>query len=528
MRASLPATLLGRLSDFVARQTGLHFPKERWCDLERGLRNAAQAFGIGDAAACAQWLLSAPPSKAQIETLASHLTIGETYFFRDQTMFALLQEHILPELIRRRRSTERQLRIWSAGCCTGEEPYSVAIMLHQLLADWQDWRVALLATDINPGFLHKAAQGVYGEWSFRTVPAQIRARYFQRVEAARFEILAQLRQSVTFALLNLATDLYPSHHNNTDAMDVIFCRNVLMYFTPEQAKRVVQNLYHSLADGGWLIVSPCEAAGALFAQFATVTFPGAILYQKNTHSSQSAKEHSLNLASVYPSPVELWQPLSRLSDAALAFPPGDGLASLHQEPWALHRTDQWPDPANSPLLPVSYPAKTVPSPAVQHSEAVALYEQGHYTEAEGRALRLLAHNPQDGEAVALLALIYANQRRLTEAQQWCERAIAADRLDAGSYYLRATIQEEQGQIEDAAKSLKQALYIDPTFVLAHFALGSLALRQRKFAQADKHFANTLALLGGYGREDLLPGSNRLTAGELRQIISPMAHAEKWP
>jgi chemotaxis protein methyltransferase CheR len=199
------------------------------------------------------------------------------------------------------------------------------------------------------------------------------------------------------------------------------------------------------------------------------------------------------------------------------------LPSAYQEPAAFNTAGQRPAATHATLLAVDSTAKIVPTRSAPYNEAMALYEQGHYAEAEGRALRLLAKNPQDGEAATLLARIYANQRRLTEAYGWCSRAIDVDRLDPGSYYLQATIQEEQGQIEEAAKSLKRALYVDPNFVLAHFALGSLAFRQRKFAEADKHFANTLALLATYRREELLSASNRLTAWELTQIISTMSH-----
>jgi len=111
---------------------GLHFPRARWPDLQRGLAGAAREFGFDDVTACTDWLLSAPLTKAQLEVLASHLTIGETYFFRDRQTLAALAEQILPDLIRARRGREQRLRIWSAACCSGEEPYTLAILLHQL------------------------------------------------------------------------------------------------------------------------------------------------------------------------------------------------------------------------------------------------------------------------------------------------------------------------------------------------------------------------------------------------------------
>lgn len=162
----VPDALWGCLSEFIAQNTGLHFPPERRSDLQRGFTAAAAEFGFADSARCADWLLSTPLTRPQLHTLASHLTVGETYFFRDRKTFDALAQHILPELLRRRRGREQRLRLWSAACSTGEEPYSLAILLQQLLPDWRDWHITILATDINPRSLQKAAAGVYGEWSF--------------------------------------------------------------------------------------------------------------------------------------------------------------------------------------------------------------------------------------------------------------------------------------------------------------------------------------------------------------------------
>ena len=245
-----------------------------------GVAAAASAFDMPDAEACAHWLLSAPLTHNQIEILASHLTVGETYFFREKRSFEVIEERVFPELLRARERTERRLRIWSAGCCTGEEPYSIAMLLDRLIPRPEEWNVTILATDINPEFLRKAAEGVYGEWSFRDTPAWLRERYFQRKRAGCFEIDERLRRRVTFSFLNLADDVYPSLTNNTNAMDVIFCRNVLMYFTAARARKVIENLYRSLVDGGWLIVSPTETSTSLFSGFTAVEFPGVVLYRK--------------------------------------------------------------------------------------------------------------------------------------------------------------------------------------------------------------------------------------------------------
>ena len=167
--------------------------------------------------------------------MASYLTIGETYFFRVEPDFNALENHILPELIHLRKDTGKYLRIWSAASSTGEEPYSLAILVRKLIPDIKDWNITILATDINTRSLAKAEKGIYGNWSFRNNPEWLKKIYFTPLLDERYQINRNIKDMVSFFYLNLARDTYPSLLNNTNGMDIIFCRNVLMYFTPELA-----------------------------------------------------------------------------------------------------------------------------------------------------------------------------------------------------------------------------------------------------------------------------------------------------
>ena len=161
------------------------------------------------------------------DRVISGLTVGETYFMRDSAQFAALRQDILPELIRRRQK-ERRLRIWSAGCASGEEPYSLAMVLSELIPDWERWSVLILGTDINKQSLARARQGLYKKWSFRQCDPGVSGRYFTPQEQ-RFQIKPDIARRVSFAYLNLAEDTYPSLITNTCAMDLILCRNVAIY-----------------------------------------------------------------------------------------------------------------------------------------------------------------------------------------------------------------------------------------------------------------------------------------------------------
>jgi len=476
MRRSLSPSLLSGLSDLVAACLGLHFPEERWADLERGVASAARELDHPDAEKFARWLLSAPLTRAHIEVLASHLTVGETYFFREKDSLDVLEQQIVPELLRSRPDGERHLRIWSAGCCTGEEPYSIAMLLDRLIADAKAWNVTILATDINPKFLRKAAEGVYGQWSFRSTPAWIRARYFKQRKDGRFELHPQIRSRVTFSYLNLADDAYPSLLNNTNAMDLIFCRNVLMYFTAERAKEVSRNLYRSLVDGGWLVVSPTETSNILFSSFSAVQFPGVMLYRKIAGAER-------------------------------------GLSSWgHQAP--VFDTQPDTQPFQAPLQP----AEPVLAEPLRFALSSRAQEQAGVAVASGIG-EGLAPKQEDGHALSANARRCANEGRLADAIEWCERAIATDKMNPAHHYLLATVRQEQGQTAAAAQSLMRTLYLDPDFVLAHFGLANMELSLGRRREAKRHFANALTILRAHAHDEILPESEGLTAGRLAEIIT---------
>jgi chemotaxis protein methyltransferase CheR len=438
---AIPDALLPRVSAAIAAHTGLHFPEERRNDLQRGLADAAAELGFEDARSCANWLLSGEPTKPQLDTLASHLTIGETYFFREPKAFAALATEILPALIQKRRGNEQRLRLWSTACSTGEEAYSLAILIQQVLPDWRHWQVSILATDINGRSLQKGMRGVYGEWSFRDTPPDFKERYFETTAEGRYSVKPEIRRNVRFAQINLAQDGFPSLATDTNAMDLVFCRNVLIYFEPSHATALIEKLRRSIVEDGWLVVSPSECSQTLFAGFSAVNFPGAVLYRKGSSERQPASFGEL------------------------------------------------PD---SPLPPINLTIPKLPRVVLKTEEFA------HLTRSR------------------------ANEGRLDEALDWSERWIVADKLDPVAHYLNAMVLQELGEREQARRSLQRALYLQPDFVLAHFALGNLAERR---LDSHRHFANALDLLRRMRAADLVPESDGLTAGRLSEIITTLTPAQ---
>ena len=443
----------------IATRLGLDFPDGRLADLERGLSEALRRSAYPAPEPYLAWLATAPDEHADLRHLAAYLTIGETYFFRERATFESLEQHVLPSLIATRRAEGiPRLRLWSAACATGEEPYSLAILLDRLLPDRADWSVTILATDINAEALEAAQRGLYREWSLRDTPAWVRERYFRRNGGHTFELDAAIRRAVTFAPLNLAAGGYPSVLTNTGAMDLILCRNVLMYFTRDAQRAAVARLQQALVTGGWLVVSPAEASVELLRPLVPVHYPGAILYRKDLAPGTAPVQPTSKPEAVWvdvPAPLPSWLESGASGESA--------------------------PPAKPPIMP----------PPDGQSDGSR-------------------EPPNDLERARALA----DQGNLDEARRLCEAALARNRLAPESYLLLAAICQERGEIRAAFDALRGALYLAPDSAPAHFLLGSLLLREGAHRRGRRCIETVVALLSRFPREELVSGAGGLTAGRL--------------
>ena len=491
-----------QLSESLSAQMGFHLSAERRGDFERGIAVAASAFGMESAHACASWLLSAPLSRSQIETLARCLTVGETYFFRDHPSFEVLQNHILPELVAARVGCERRLRIWSAGCCTGEEPYSIAMLLCRLIPDLPTWDVSILATDIDPDYLRKASLGTYSEWSFRDIPAGIKEGYFKPMAGGRYQIDGRVRDMVRFAYLNLADNSYPSRQTATEAIDIVFCRNVLMYFEADLAMKVVDRLGRSLGEGGWLLVSPVEIAQVTLPQLVPVRFQDAIVHRKQSNAVATAA-----MTSATPVPPSCAAVNAQFADPA------------DERTFAASTRQLRPNKRPASRSTRSSVIEAIPPIS---ADVGALFQQGRYDEVAKDMQQIVSLRPDDAAAITMLAKCCANLGRLDEAAAWCARAMAIDKLDAGICCLLANIHQQQGQMQPAMRAFQRALYLDPNNAMVHFSLGNLIRDQNRKRDADQHFRTALAILESYLPDQVLAESGGLTAGRLAQMVRSRA------
>lgn len=281
MKNPIAKPILEEFSRFLSKSFGLYFDHENSMSLSLGVQKLLALWDLQDPWVCLDKLKNQTLTQYEIETVVGLFTIGETYFFREPKTFLALKDHVFPDIIQVRKNLQSPfIRIWCAGCSTGEEPYTVAILLNELLPNIQKWNITILATDVNTKALEILKNGVYREWSFRTIEPYYKEKYFKEIEPNLFEINLSIKNIVLAEHLNMAVDNYPSLINNTSAMDVILCRNMLMYFSNSQAKSVIKHLNESLVDNGILILGASENSIIQEDLFKSENISGALIHRK--------------------------------------------------------------------------------------------------------------------------------------------------------------------------------------------------------------------------------------------------------
>jgi chemotaxis protein methyltransferase CheR len=418
-----------------------------------------------------------------------------------------------------RHHTDRTLRLWSAGCATGEEPYTLAILLRQILSEVDRWKILILATDINRQALSQAATGRYRPWSFRETDPVIQSTYFTP-DGDTFTLKSSVRDMVTFGYHNLAEDNYPSPANQTSNLDLILCRNVTIYLPTSLIYEIANRFYQCLSNGGWLIVGPSETHLEIYRQFQMLNFDGAIVYQKvlGLHpfvSLRTATQGQIDRRPAHPQPespsfkydtVPTASALSRISSAPILRPPPIS-GSLPAKATPKANPERSEDP----------PSKTGPDAAEWGDlcrQGEALMKQHRYDEARQCFLTCMEEESTSITAKYRMAWLEANAGRLNEARKWAQQALDRDPLRSEVHYTLALIHEAQGELEEAINRLKKVIYLDPNFILAHFGLFHLYQRTSNPIQAERHRTLTIHLASKLSPDTVLPGSDDLTAGQL--------------
>ena len=496
----IPENTIEALSRLISWQTGLHFPENKWNFLTKGVSAVIRDLGM-DMDQLVQSLQS-DPSKEIIDALTARLTIGETYFLRDKNFFQFLQDHILRGIITHPKRSEKKIIFWSAACATGEEPYSIAILAHEMLPVLKDWAITIIGSDINPTALEKARKGIYSTWSLRETPQKIIKKYFTPKPGGLFEIAPQIRQKVSFCKLNLMEENYTNALSCYEPIDIILCRNALMYFNDQGRNATLGKLSARLIENGWLITGPAESGFVNLPEFTPVRFPGAMYHRKGPP----------RISVEVPPPVRMIRKKQ---------PAGPAPSSSSQR--------RLTDKARDRRIMGSLDARTPGQPKYDiYQEAVMDYDRGDYDQAINRLLTILSENQSrdnaflmNTESMILLAKAYANIGELVHARAWCEKAIETEKLNPEIYYLLATLLNSAGERDASVKSLRQSIYLDPEFIMAHFTMGMMLLQKGRTAESRKSMQNALTLLGLKDTEEIPPCSEEITVGRLIETIKSM-------
>ncbi|GAB6125261.1 CheR family methyltransferase [Humidesulfovibrio idahonensis] len=267
-----------QLRDFIYVQCGIYVADNRKYLLENRLANRLKLLNLKNFGEYYHYLQYDTNKKTELSKLFEVITTNETSFYRNPPQLKVFQENILTEVIaEQKKKGEKKLRIWSAGCSTGEEPYTLAIIIAEVLkGELAGWDVRITASDLSERVLEAARKGLYNEYTLRTTPKEIVTRYFEK-DGENFRVKQELKRLISFGQLNLSDR---AALKRVERSQLVFCRNVIIYFDDEMKKKVIGAFYDNLLPGGYLLIGHSESLHNITRSFKPIHYPGAIMYKK--------------------------------------------------------------------------------------------------------------------------------------------------------------------------------------------------------------------------------------------------------
>ena len=525
---TIPQAVLDRLKAAIAERFGIYIRSQDDAPFSKKIHGRVQTLKLSTYESYCDLLTSATDiSQSEWRELIHQVTIAETYFMRDKGHIYLLQSNILPELVKAQQAN-KSLRIWSAGCSTGEEAYSIAILLQEIIPDIQNWRLQIIGSDLNPEVVQKARQAVYSEWSLRSLTDKQKSLYFTR-QGTLWRLNENLRKMVTFYSNNLIDDDFGRTSTDFHNFDLILCRNVFIYFEPQAIKKVLRRFHAALKNNCYLITGHMELHGQRLQGLKVNVFPDAVVYQKdptnvfgtnsydsNTYTSPNFRDYAAtnanppqpNHANIYTSPSSLNTAQPQYSSATTS--PSPELANSTWETYrhASHNLADRiaPSPQSHDLLEIKtdWDRLAAAESAISHA---AYREALRYLE-QIQEKRL--HFPKIHQ---LSAITYANLGELKSAYHHCEEAIKLNPNSPRIYYLMAHIADEMGKYDQVKQLLKKAIYLDLYFVAAYLALGDIYGRESDRDRSLKMYRSTIDILKALPSNEIVPETD-LTPAEL--------------
>ena len=267
-----------QLRDFIYGQSGIFIADNRKYLLENRLANRLKELNLKNFAEYYYFLQYDPGKRQELNRLFEVVTTNETSFYRNPPQLQVFQENVLKDVIeKQRKAGQKKLRIWSAGCSTGEEPYTIAIILCEVLrGEINTWDIKITANDLSEAVLVSARRGVYNDYTLRTTPKELVTKYFIP-EEGKFKLKPEVKRLVSFGQINLSDR---AMLKRVERSQIVFCRNVIIYFDDEMKKNVIGSYYDNLLPGGYLLIGHSESLHNISRAFKPKHYPGAIVYMK--------------------------------------------------------------------------------------------------------------------------------------------------------------------------------------------------------------------------------------------------------
>jgi chemotaxis protein methyltransferase CheR len=425
-------------------------------------------------------------SSKELEHLIAKVTVGETSFFRTPQQFWALRDFVFPELCRRKKAGEK-LRILSAGCATGEEPYTIGMVALESLRRQHTPEVEILAVDLNKDYLEQAREGLYSVRDLRVMDEHLKSKYFSE-QGNEFQISTAVRDLVEFRLFNLAKDDM-DRLCREGGFDCIFCRNVLIYFAPECFAEALQHFHAALDPRGYLFLGYSESLYGLDSSFECIYVPGTFFYQKvDQKKPVPAREFQVPAAAraalkIVAQTRSTVRPKPSREKPAVKPPE---IRELEKHGAAIGRADQVMEDR---LWENSWEC----------------FENEEYDKAHAGFEKLIKTDPESPLGYLGMAFILANQGENLESERFLSQSFKRDSLIPEGYYLVGLLAERCEDWEKAIENYQRAIFLKSDFTIAHFNLASLYFRLSELNNAARELKVVKEILSTQGEGIYLSG-----------------------
>jgi chemotaxis protein methyltransferase CheR len=471
---------------YIKEKTGLTVDNASSESLIKEIQNIMDEKGLASPVLYLDLLRRTPD---EFFRLLNFITINETYFFREPAYIRLLADRIIPELLK--TAGGRKLKILSAGCSTGEEPYTLAMTLMEKYGTSLSQKFIIIGTDIDTDVLAKARSGIYGSPSFRNLDIAIKNRYFSPIGGNRYKIQDGVRKIVSFDILNLLSEPYPEF---LSGLDVIFYRNVAIYFDKKTQKKVFTNLSSRLNENGYLIVSATETLSHDIRILPLIEMDGLFLFHKPAVKTSPSETRPIS-----PRTPGLRDPLKPVPPLSSPLPkpfPAALKPSAFQK-FIDQRCEKRPGfspPQPSPARQSPLPAARQADPEELFNKALDLAQKKEYERALTILEGMLSKNPAFSQTRILKAVILINLKEMEKARNLCLDVIQTDPLCAEGYLVLGLIAKSEDNPDEALKRFKETLYLSPSNWLARFYQAELWQSKGENNRAMREFQNVINLL----------------------------------